>query len=79
MSALPAPSRLDGAPRTKRRLELNHRRNLDQDHTAKLDAAAKAFDWVACRDQRWNPEELSLLWGTRLWDQASETQRLRLN
>ncbi len=77
--SLPAPSPLSDAPRTKRRLELNHRRNREQDHTEKLDRAAAAFDWGACRDVPWNPEGYSLFWGTALWEQASPTERLRLN
>lgn len=79
MSALPTRSPLHEAPRTRKRLELNYRRNEQQDHTAKLDAAAAAFDWGACQDVPWNPETFSLLWGTPLWDEASAHQRLRLN
>jgi len=79
LTSLAGPSRLDAAPRTRKRLELNLRRNRQQDHTAKLDRAAAAFDFAACRDEPWNPEGFALLWGTALWEQASATERIRLN
>jgi hypothetical protein len=65
--------------RTWKRLELNHRRNVEQDHTEKMDAASAAFDFAACRDEMWNPERYSLLWGTPVWEQASPAQRIALN
>lgn len=66
-------------PVTVRKLRLNLDRNRQQDHTQALDAAAQAFDYQACRDRWWNPEEQSLLHGTPLWDEASEAQRKLLN
>ena len=65
--------------RTWKRLELNHRRNLEQDHTEKMDAASAAFDFASCQDEMWNPERTSLLWGTPIWEQASAAQRVALN
>jgi hypothetical protein len=65
--------------KTWKRLELNHRRNLEQDHTEKMDAASAAFAFASCRDEMWNPERYSLLWGTPIWDQASSAQRVALN
>ncbi len=62
-----------------KKVELNYTRNKKQDHTALLDAAAAAFDYRACRHEYWNPEELSLLWGTPLWDGATADQRIVLN
>lgn len=62
-----------------KKIRINFTRNQKQDHTEKLDAAAEAFDYQACRDQYWNPEEFSLLWGTPIWDQASPSQRVLLN
>ncbi len=64
---------------TCKKIDLNYRRNKEQDHTAKLDAAAKAFVYSECKNEYWNPEEFSLLWGTPLWDQATESQRVLLN
>jgi hypothetical protein len=65
--------------RTLRKLQVNYTKNREQDHSAKIDAAARAFDYAACRDAWWNPPEYSLLHGTPLWEQASEAQRLVLN
>lgn len=66
-------------PLTRRKIQINLDRNRAQDHTEKLDQAAGEFSWEACRDQPWNPESFALLWGTPIWDQASDEQRLRLN
>jgi hypothetical protein len=74
----PAPSLLDDR-KTYKRLELNHRRNLAQDQTEHIDAGAAAFAYAACKDEAWNPEPFSLLWGTPIWDQASAGQRVLLN
>ncbi len=63
----------------QRRLEINYRRNQKQDHTALLDEAGRAFCYDDCSDSYWNPEAFSLLYGTPLWDQASEHQRMVLN
>lgn len=65
--------------RTMRKLALNESKNREQDHTANIDAAAKAFDYDACRDAWWNPPEFSLMHGTPLWEQSSDSQRRVLN
>lgn len=62
-----------------RKLELNLRRNLEQDHTRLIDAAARDFRYEDCRNEYWNPESYSLLWGTPVWEQASAAQRVVLN
>jgi len=64
---------------TVRKLELNLRRNVEQDHTRLIDDAAQRFRYEDCRDQYWNPENYSLLWGTAVWEQASPAQRVLLN
>lgn len=65
--------------KTVKRLQINHDRNKAQDHTALLDAGAAAFDYADCRNDWWNPEEQSLLHGTALWNESTETQRILLN
>lgn len=62
-----------------RKLQLNHTRNKQQDHTAQLDEIAQAFRYETCGSEYWNPEEFSLLYGTPLWEQASLSQRVVLN
>lgn len=64
---------------TIRKIEINYRRNKKQDNTERLDEAAKLFNYDDCKDEYWNPEEFSLLYGTPLWDEASESQRVLLN
>lgn len=67
----------DGA--AMRKLELNLRRNVEQDHTRLIDDAARRFRYEDCRNEYWNPENYSLLWGTPVWAQASPSQRVVLN
>jgi hypothetical protein len=62
-----------------RKIELNYRKNKEQDNTAMMDRLAAEFYYPDCSDQYWNPEKFSLLYGTPLWEQADETQRVRLN
>lgn len=62
-----------------RKLQINHTRNKQQDHTQLLDEAAASFQYEDCKDEYWNPEEYSLLYGTPLWEQASPSQRIILN
>lgn len=64
---------------TVRKLELNLRRNVEQDHTAMIDDAANRFRYEDCRGEYWNPESYSLLWGTSVWQQATAAQRVILN
>ena len=66
-------------PRLCKKIEINYRRNQEQDHTQRLDQAAQAFRYEDCKDDYWNPEEFSLLYGTPIWDQASPSQRVVLN
>ena len=64
---------------TLEKIERNHIRNRDQDHSAEIDRCAASFDYASCRKEWWNPPEFSLLYATPLWDQASEKQRIVLN
>ncbi|MBI4345660.1 MAG: P-aminobenzoate N-oxygenase AurF [Elusimicrobia bacterium] len=73
------PHSLLDDPRAYAKLETNYRKNKEQDHTPKIDDAAKRFDYEACKDEYWNPEAYSLLHGTPLWDEASPTERVLLN
>ncbi|MBY0371133.1 P-aminobenzoate N-oxygenase AurF [bacterium] len=70
---------LEANQRTYRQIELNLVKNREQDHTALLDSASAQFQYEDCKDSYWNPEDLSLLYGTPLWDQASPHQRVILN
>jgi len=73
------PTAISQNIKLNKKIDLNHKRNQQQDQTAMLDEAAKRFRYQDCRDQYWNPAEYSLLYGTPLWDQSSDAQRIRLN
>lgn len=73
----PSPLRAD--VKTWKKLEINLRRNREQDQTANMDRAAASFRWDAAKDHLWNDEEQSLLYGTPIWDASSEAQRRLLN
>ena len=79
MSTVFDPHALREDARTNRRVEINHRRNKAQDHTALLDEAAEAFTYADWAQTWWNPEEQSLLHGTPIWDGATDHQRRLLN
>ena len=70
---------LSEAPRVSKMLSLNLNRNKAQDQTEQMDRLAESFTYEECRSRYWQPPEYSLLYGTELWDQASETQRVQLN
>ncbi|PAX49837.1 P-aminobenzoate N-oxygenase AurF [Brunnivagina elsteri] len=72
-------SRLYDNDRTSKKLQLNHSRNKQQDHTQLLDAAATNFNYQDCKNEYWNPEEFSLLYATPVWEQATTSQRIILN
>ncbi|MCI0487157.1 MAG: P-aminobenzoate N-oxygenase AurF [Blastocatellia bacterium] len=65
--------------RTFRKLELNYRKNRSQDHSPEIDSLASRFRYEEAKDSYWNPEQFSLLYGTPLWEQATEAQRVKLN
>ncbi|MBE9063697.1 P-aminobenzoate N-oxygenase AurF [cf. Phormidesmis sp. LEGE 11477] len=66
-------------PILDRKVQLNYRRNKQQDHTECLDTAAQNFRYEDCKNRYWQSEKFSLLYGTPLWDQATEDQRRILN
>ncbi|MEQ1877293.1 MAG: P-aminobenzoate N-oxygenase AurF, partial [Bdellovibrionia bacterium] len=65
--------------KTYKKILLNHKRNKEQDNTELLDEAAAAFRYQDCKDEMWNPESFSLMYKTPLWEQSSESQRIKLN
>ncbi|MBT3583594.1 MAG: P-aminobenzoate N-oxygenase AurF [Halobacteriovoraceae bacterium] len=65
--------------RTSKRIEINYRRNKEQDNTQILDQLALDFKYEQCNHQLWNPEKYSLMYGTPLWDASSPDQRKLLN
>ncbi|MEL7354325.1 MAG: P-aminobenzoate N-oxygenase AurF, partial [Cyanobacteria bacterium J06560_5] len=47
-----------------KKIQLNHRRNRQQDHTEHLNTVAKQFRYEDCCDRTWQDEQFSLLYGT---------------
>jgi hypothetical protein len=64
---------------THKKLKFNFKKNKQQDHTELLDSSAAQFNYEECKDEMWNPEKFSLMYGTPLWDQATESERKLLN
>ena len=59
--------------------EINYQRNIDSDYTEKIEQLDKNFDYRSNSDRYWSPPELSMLYGTPLYDQTTPTQKLALN
>lgn len=64
---------------TYRKLAVNKKRNEEQDHTALIDQAATQFNYSDCKNEYWQDEEYSLLYGTPVWEQATKAQKIILN
>lgn len=60
-------------------IERTYQNNIDSDYTEKLRDLGKEFNYDKNRDYYWGDKELSLLYGTPLYDAASPTQKLALN
>src|SRR5262245_62949209 len=62
-----------------RKIEMNYRKNKEQDNTAMIDALAFQFRYQDCRNRYWSTEMFSRLYGTPLWEQSDSSQRVKLN
>ncbi|BDA68881.1 hypothetical protein RIVM261_017100 [Rivularia sp. IAM M-261] len=59
--------------------EINYRRNTESDYTEKIEKLDKNFDYSTNSNYYWSEPELSLLYGTPLYEQASDSQKKALN
>lgn len=59
--------------------EINYQRNTDSDYTENIEELDKNFNYTSNSNHYWSKPELSLLYGTPLYDQASPSQKLALN
>ncbi|GAB1544682.1 hypothetical protein NUACC21_73580 [Scytonema sp. NUACC21] len=59
--------------------EINYRRNVESDYTEKIEELDKHFDYKSNSDYYWGEPELSLLYGTPLYEQASPSQKKALS
>ncbi|HEY9697895.1 MAG TPA: hypothetical protein V6D10_11570 [Trichocoleus sp.] len=59
--------------------EINYRRNTESDFTENIEELDKGFSYNNDRDHYWSEPELSILYGTPLYEEASPAQRKALN
>ncbi len=60
-------------------IEKTYQNNLDSDYTDKIEALGKEFDYQSNSQHYWGDPDHSILYGTPLYEQASESQKLALN
>lgn len=60
-------------------IENNYRNNLESDYTEKIEELDKNFKYSSNSDRFWSEPELSLLYGTPLYEAASPSQKIALN
>lgn len=60
-------------------IERTYKNNQESDYTEKLAELGRNFDYASNSQYYWTKPELSLLYGTPLYEQASESQKLALN
>ena len=60
-------------------IEKTLKNNTDSDYTEKLADLGKEFDYASNSNDYWGDRDLSLLYGTPLYDAASPAQKLALN
>jgi hypothetical protein len=59
--------------------EITYQNNLESDYTEKIETLDREFKYAHNCDHPWGPPELTLFYGTPLYDEASPTQKLALN
>lgn len=59
--------------------EINYRRNTESDFTEKIEELDKNFNYSSNSNDYWSEPELSLLYGTPLYEEASPSQKRALN
>ncbi len=73
------PRGLCDEPKIMKKLEFNFKKNREQDNSPHLDRLSLEFDYDRCKNEYWNPENFSLFYKSPLWNEASPTQRIKLN
>ena len=59
--------------------EITYRSNTDSDYTEKIEKLEKNFNYSSNGDYYWGPPQLSILYGTPLYEEASSSQKRALN
>ncbi len=65
--------------KTMKRIEMALKKSKQLDQTQNMDLASTQFKYSECANSLWNPEKFSLLYGTWIWEQASDQQKIVLN
>lgn len=65
--------------KTLKRMEMAIKKSRELDQTENMDLSAKLFNLSECKNEMWNPEKFSLMYGTWLWDNSTEDQKIKLN
>ncbi|AOW99672.1 hypothetical protein BJP34_09565 [Moorena producens PAL-8-15-08-1] len=60
-------------------MDVNYRRNTESDYTEKIEELYKNFDYSSNSDYYWGEPELSMLYGSPLYEAASPSQQKALN
>jgi hypothetical protein len=82
INALDSLDSVGSSSKEKRHLkltEINYRNNSESDYTEKIQVLDREFDYQRESQKFWGESELSLLYGTPLYEQASQSQKLALN
>lgn len=79
-TTLPKAANFQGiSPRHQVLTETTFKNNSASNYTEIIEELDQSFDYQANRDRYWGPPELSLFFGTPLYNAASEAQKLALN
>jgi hypothetical protein len=65
--------------KTVKRMEMALKKSKELDQTENMDLASKLFKLEDCTNEMWNPEKFSLMYGTWLWDNSTQEQKVKLN
>ncbi|MDZ8188306.1 MAG: hypothetical protein RMX96_26055 [Nostoc sp. ChiSLP02] len=60
-------------------IQKTYQNNIDSDYTEKMESLGKNFDYNKNSNHFWGDRQLSTLYGTPLYNQASQAQKLALN
>jgi hypothetical protein len=63
----------------ERLISKTYQSNVESDYTEKIEELGKNFDYHSNSDSYWGDPELSTFYGTPLYDEASQSQKLALN
>ena len=73
------PNQSSNLPKHFQLIEKTYQSNTDSDYTEKIAELGKNFDYSSNSSFYWGEPKLSTLYGTPLYEEASESQKLALN